>query len=70
MPGFNIQTGKWTLEDAGSAESSHDNHNECPGVEESKDVVEHRSVMTGDKCISLALSAIQSRDYEVNLARI
>ena len=65
MPGINIQTGKWTVEDGGSADSSRDNQDHCPVGEKSTDVVQHRSVMTGDKCISLAISAMDNRDYEV-----
>jgi hypothetical protein len=66
VPGFNIETGKWTLEDAGSAESNDDKQDMCPATgEENKDVVQHRTVMTGDKCISLALSAMENCDYEV-----
>jgi hypothetical protein len=63
VPGINIQTGEWTLEDAGSADSGQDHQENCR--ERSKDVVQHKSVMTGDKCISLAISALDNRDYEV-----
>ncbi len=64
MPAINIRTGEWTREDDGSADSSRDNQDLC-AVGERKDMVQHRSVMTGDKCISLAISALENRDYEV-----
>ena len=60
VPGYNIANGKWTLEDAGS-EDYERNVQDAVGSQ----LTQHKSVMTSDKCISLASAAIEQSDFEV-----
>ena len=61
VPGFNIVDGNWTVEDAGSE------HSDDTRVQEtaSQGLVQHKTVMTADKCIAMAVTAMEQKDFEV-----
>lgn len=56
--------GAWTAEDRGSEQSDDNDHGAAHG-EANKELVQHKTVMTADRCIAIAVEAMERQDYEV-----
>ena len=66
VPGFNIQTGKWSVEhDEASQVSDENPEEELQAAGACDRVVPHKQLVTGDQCILHAQEAMEKGEYEV-----